>query len=197
VSDKICSPWCERNKQPILEVLRQVLPSSCTVLEVGSGSGQHGVYFAEHLPGVQWQPSDVDPVHLASICEWIAEVAPANLLPPVTLDVQWDDWGIAVVDVVFSANMLHITPWECSLGLLAGARRYLADNGLLLIYGPFRIGGEHTAVSNAEFDADLRSRNPRWGIRDLEEVCAAARGFDLEQRFPMPANNQTLVFRRC
>jgi len=193
---KLTHPWPERNKEPILEVFRRVLPSSGTVLEVGSGSGQHAAFFAEKLPTLSWIPSDIEPENLASIREWRDETDHPNLFEPIRLDVLADDWGIDPVEAVFSANMIHITPWECCLGLLEGARRHVTPGGLLIFYGPFRIGGEHTAESNATFDESLHDRDPRWGVRDLETVCDAAGGFALEERVEMPANNQVLIFRR-
>lgn len=193
---KFSFPSSDRNKGPILEVLRRVLPAPGTVLEIASGSGQHAVFFAEHLPEITWVPSDIDPERLASIQAWREDSDRPNLSAPCRLNVLDDDWGIGTVDVVFSANMVHITPWKCCLGLLAGARRHLAPGGLLIFYGPFRIGGEHTAPSNLAFDDDLRSRDPNWGVRDLEAVQDAAVGFTLGERVEMPANNQMLIFRR-
>lgn len=193
---KLEHPSSERNKQPILEVLRRILPLRGTVLEIAGGSGQHAVYFAEHLPGITWLPTDVDEERLASIRAWRADSHCANLLEPRSLDVLHDDWDVGTVDVIFSSNMVHITPWKCCLGLLAGARRHLSPGGLLVFYGPFRIGGEHTAPSNADFDESLRGRDPNWGVRDLEAIRDAAAGLILEERVEMPANNQILVFRR-
>ena len=193
---KLCHPWTDRNKGPILEVFRRVLPARGTVLEIGSGSGQHAVFFAERLPGLQWLPSDINEENLASIREWAGERNLPNLLEPLYLDVLEGEWKTDAVEAVFSANMIHITPWECCLGLLAGARRQVVEGGLLILYGPFRIGDRHTADSNAEFDTSLTDRDPSWGVRDLEEVCEAAEGFELVERTEMPANNQTLVFRR-
>jgi len=186
----------ERNKQPILDVLRRVLPPSGTVLEIAGGSGQHSVFFSENLPGITWLPTDIDEGRLASIRAWREESSCSNLLEPRRLDVLDDDWDIGTVDVVFSSNMIHITPWECCHGLLAGARRHLTRGGMLIFYGPFRIGGEHTAPSNAAFDENLRGRDPSWGVRDLEAIRDAADGFVLDERVEMPANNQILVFRR-
>jgi len=186
----------ERNKQPILEVLRRFLPPSGTVLEIAGGSGQHAVFFSENLPRITWLPTDIDEERLASIRAWREDSSCSNLLEPRRLDVLEDDWNIPTVDTVFSSNMIHITPWECCLGLLAGARRHLAPGGTLIFYGPFRIGGEHTAPSNVAFDKNLRGRDPSWGVRDLDAICDAADGLVLEERIEMPANNQILVFRR-
>ena len=186
----------ERNKQPILDVLSRVLPPSGTVLEIAGGSGQHAAFFSENLPGISWLSTDIDDERLASIRAWRKDSKCSNLLEPQRLDVLDDDWGTGMVDVVFSANMVHITPWECCLGLLTGARRHLDSGGLLIFYGPFRIAGEHTAPSNAAFDENLRGRDPNWGVRNLDAICDAADGFILEERIEMPANNQMLVFRR-
>jgi len=196
VKKKLVSPAAERNKEPILEVLRRVLPSTCRVLEIAGGSGQHAAFFAENLPGIDWLTTDIEAERLASMRVWCRESKLANLLAPRRLDVLDDDWGLGFFGAVFNANFIHITPWKCCLGLLAGARRHLHPGGLLIFYGPFRIGGELTAPSNADFDEDLRGRNAEWGVRDLEAVEDAAIGFRLEERVEMPANNQMLVFRR-
>ena len=196
MTEKLSFPSADRNKDPILEVLARVLPANASVLEIASGSGQHAVHFAGQLPGVTWQPSDVDPERRASVRIWREESGLGNILDPVAVDVTEPEWNVGTFDAVFNSNLIHISPWECCLGLLAGARRHLRPGGLLIIYGPFKIGGGHTAPSNRAFDEDLRSRNPRWGVRDLEAVEEAADGFDLEERIEMPANNLTLVFRK-
>jgi len=191
-------PAPERNKAPILEVLLRVLPKAGTVLEVASGTGQHAAHFAKHLPGLMYLPTDVDPENLSSIAEWVREAALLNLLSPRALDVTSPDWNVPTVQAIFNANMLHIAPWECALGLFAGVRRHLAEAGVVVLYGPYRIGGAHTAPSNASFDASLRERDPRFGVRDLEAVVELANGagLSLAERVEMPANNQTLVFAR-
>lgn len=193
---KLCHVWCERNKKPILEVLRRVLPAAATVLEVGSGSGQHAVFLSKHLPGMAWQPSDIDKKNMRSIRAWIRESDETNVLDPIRLDVVDGPWPSGRFDAVFSANLIHISPWRCSLGLLEGAHACLAQRGLLILYGPFRIGGSHTADSNASFDEDLRGRNSEWGVRDLEAVVDAAIGFELLDRIEMPANNQVVILRK-
>ncbi len=193
---KLEHPSSERNKQPILDVLRRILTPGGTVLEIAGGSGQHAVYFSENLPGITWLSTDIDEERLASIRAWREDSSCSNLLEPRRLDVLEDEWNIPTVDVVFSSNMIHITPWECCLGLLAGASRHLAPGGMLIFYGPFRIAGEHTAPSNAAFDENLRGRDPSWGVRDLDDIRDAAEGFVLDERVEMPANNQILVFRR-
>jgi hypothetical protein len=195
---KACWPAPERNKGPILEVLTRVLPASGTLLEIASGSGQHAVFFAENLPGLVFQPSDVDPENLASIRAWVGGAGLPNLRPPLELDVCSEDWRVGSVAAAFNANMIHIAPWECTLGLFAGLGRHLAAGGTAVIYGPFRVGGAHTAPSNESFDASLRERNPAWGVRDLEAVVALAEqaGLRFAERVSMPANNQSLVFVR-
>jgi Protein of unknown function (DUF938) len=193
------APAAERNRGPILEVLQQVFEAERgTVLEVASGSGQHACHFARHLPQLRWQPSEIDPRSLRSIEAWRAHEQLANVLPPLELDATWDSWPVQRVDAVFSANMIHIAPWEVCLGLIRGAGAYLAPGGALVTYGPYRVDGVHTAPSNESFDRGLRARDRRWGVRALERVTttAADQGLALEQRVAMPANNFTLVFRR-
>ena len=196
MTEKLSFPSADRNKDPILEVLERVLPPNASVLEIASGSGQHAVHFAGQLPEITWQPSDVDPERRASIRIWREESGLGNILDPMAVDVTEPEWNVGTFDAIYNSNLIHISPWECCLGLLAGARRHVLAGGLLIIYGPFKIGGGHTAPSNRAFDEDLRSRDPRWGVRDLEAVRGAADGFDLEERVEMPANNQTLIFRK-
>lgn len=196
MTEKLSFPSADRNKDPILEVLERVLPPNASVLEIASGSGQHAVHFAGQLPEITWQPSDVDPERRASIRIWREESGLGNILDPLAVDVTEPEWNVGTFDAIYNSNLIHISPWECCLGLLAGARRHVRPGGLLIIYGPFKIGGGHTAPSNRAFDEDLRSRDPRWGVRDLEAVRGAADGFDLEERVEMPANNQTLIFRK-
>jgi SAM-dependent methyltransferase len=191
-------PAPDRNKQPILDVLQRVLPRAGTLLEIGSGSGQHAVFFAARFPRLTYVPSDVDPENLASIRAWAAEAKLENLRPPLVLDVTAGDFGLSEVDAVYCANVLHITPWSTAEGLFAGVGRCLSQAGVLVLYGPYRVDGAHTAPSNEAFDANLRERDPSWGVRDVEAVLelATAVGLSLVERVPMPANNQTLVFRR-
>lgn len=193
------APAAERNKEPILSVLRGVLPQIGAVLEIGSGTGQHVAYFATHFPGVVFQPSDPDVGNHASIAAWVADAGVDNVRPPVALDVTDDPWPVSdAVDAVFSANMIHIAPWEAAVGLFRGAAPLLRPGGTLLTYGPYKVDGQHTAPSNAAFDEDLRARDPRWGVRDVADLDRLARDHGLEPdlRYPMPANNQLLVFRR-
>ncbi|HVZ99394.1 MAG TPA: DUF938 domain-containing protein [Caulobacterales bacterium] len=187
-----------RNRGPILEVLRRVSPARGKVLEIASGSGEHAVFFAAALPGLAWFPSDPDAAARASIAAWIAATQSANVRPPADIDVRQAAWGVereAPFDMVVSCNMVHIAPWACTLGLMAGAARVTGPGGLLLLYGPFKRGGAHTAPSNEAFDASLRERNPEWGVRDMEAIidAAAAQGFALREVVTMPANNFALV----
>lgn len=195
---KQCWPAPERNKGPILDVLNRVLPAEGSALELASGSGQHAVHFARHLPGWRWQPSDMDDGNLASIAAWVEDEGLGNLCPPLRIDVTADDWGAPSFDGIYCANMVHIAPWECAVGLVAGAGRHLADGGTLALYGPYRVGGAHTAPSNEAFDQGLRSRDASWGVRDMEAMIELAGrvGIDFVERVPMPANNQTLIFRK-
>ncbi len=187
-----------RNRAPILDVLRRVLPASGLVVEIASGSGEHAVYFAGALPGISWQPTDFDASALASIAAHRAAAALPNLLPPLRLDTTAQPWPIAQADAVVCNNMIHISPWPVTEGLMRGANRVLRSGGILFLYGPYRIDGRHTAPSNEDFDASLRARNAEWGIRDLGDVTdlAARHGFALAETIPMPANNLSVIFRR-
>ncbi|MFP2927549.1 DUF938 domain-containing protein [Pyxidicoccus sp. 3LG] len=188
----------ERNREPLLAVLRQVLPASGTVLEVASGTGQHAVFFARAFPGLLWQPTDVEPESLESIAAWRAEEPLPNLLPPLTLDAAADAWPVASADVLLNVNMIHISPWESCQGLMRGAGRVLAPGGLLVMYGPYFVEDRETAPSNLAFDASLRARDTRWGVRQLGDVTAEAakHGLERERVVDMPSNNLTLVFRK-
>ena len=192
------SPAVARNRDPILAVLRRFLPDQGTVLEIASGTGEHAAYFAVQLPHVIWHPSDVDPEALASIEAHRAAANAPNLRAPATLDVTAPAWPVPHADALVSMNMIHISPWTAAQGLMAGAARLLEAGAPLYLYGPFKENGEHTAPSNAAFDASLRARDPQWGVRDLGDVraLAAGHGFDFVERVAMPANNLSLVFRR-
>jgi hypothetical protein len=192
------APAAARNREPILFVLRDSLPRPAFVLEVASGTGEHAVWFSTALPEVTWQPTDHDKAALRSIAAWRDTVGPPNLLPPLWLDAAACTWPVEQADAVVAINMVHIAPWTATKGLIAGAARVLTQGGLLFLYGPFREGGVHTAASNAAFDADLRARDPSWGIRDLDEITALARqhGLTGPERITMPANNLIVVFRR-
>ena len=190
------APAAARNREPILAVLPQWLPASGLVLEIASGSGEHAAHFASALPSLTFQPSDPDPAALASIDAWAEGLA--NLRPAVALDAAAANWPLDRADAVLCINMIHIAPPPAAEGLLRGAAALLPPGGALILYGPYRIGGRHTAPSNEAFDADLRARNPSWGVRDLEAVSAsaAARGFGAPDIREMPANNLMLRFRR-
>jgi SAM-dependent methyltransferase len=193
------SPSAARNCEPIREVLTRVLPKEGIVLEIGSGTGEHAICCAKALTNVVWIPSDPDAASRASIEAWIATEELANVRAPVAIDVRGAIWGVeddAPFDAIISLNMVHIAPWEAALGLVAGAGRLLRPNGVLFFYGPFMVDGTHTAASNAAFDADLKRREPRWGVRDVDDLVreAAPYGIELREVVPMPANNLSLVF---
>lgn len=193
------SPAAQRNREPILEVLRSVLPQEGTVLELASGSGEHVVHFAAALANLIWQPSDPSDDALASIDAWIAAEKPHNVLAPLKLDATAESWPIARADAVMAINMVHISPWAATLGLLRHAASLLPAGGPLFLYGPYRRESEELAPSNAAFDADLRGRNPAWGLRCLEDVAreAEAVGLLLERVVAMPANNLSVIFVRA
>jgi SAM-dependent methyltransferase len=190
------APAAERNKEPILEALRRVLPKSGLVLEIASGTGQHIVHFARELPDLEWQPSDPDPEMHGSIKQWIARTGVNNVRDPLRLEVCSGAWPIRA-DAVLCINMIHIAPWSATLGLMSGASRLLPKGALLYLYGPYRRHGRHTSASNEAFDRDLRLRNAEWGVRDLETVAEAAAnyGLALEDVVEMPANNLSAIFR--
>ncbi|WP_329611084.1 DUF938 domain-containing protein [Sandaracinus amylolyticus] len=193
------SPAALRNRAPILEVLRRVLPDRGTVLTIAEGTGEHVTFFAPALPELAWQPSDRDPDALASIAAHLAAAPQPHVRAPIALDVCGEAWPIARADAIVCINMIHASPWASTPGLMRGASRVLDREGApLVLYGAYRIGGAHTAPSNEEFDAWLKTRDPRWGVRDLEQVeeLAAQHELVLEERIAMPANNFVLVFRR-
>jgi hypothetical protein len=182
-------------------VLERVLPARGLVLEIASGTGEHAAAFAAALPALEFQPSDADAESLASIAAWRQHSGAANLRAPLRLDVHEQPWtlpGVVAVDALLCINMIHIAPWSACLALLDGASLLLAPGAPLVLYGPYRERGVHTAPSNESFDASLRERDARWGVRDLDEVVAeaAARGFALAEVVAMPAHNRTVVFRR-
>jgi SAM-dependent methyltransferase len=200
IAEEIEMTWsaaADRNKGPILDVLTSVLPEAAAVLEIASGTGQHAAHFAAARSGWSWQPTDGDPHALAAIASHVASLA--NVRAPMLLDVLAPRWPEALgrFDAVFCANMLHIAGWETCAALMAGAARHLVPGGALVVYGPYVVDGEPLAPGNEAFDADLRQRNPAWGLRRLAAVVEEAEraGFALERRFDMPANNLTVVFR--
>ena len=195
--EKPFSQACENNKVPILEVLERVFAPCRSVLEIGSGTGQHAVHFAPRLPQLYWQPSDV-PENLPGIAQWCAAEPAANLAQPITLDVRARHWGVAPVDGLFTANTLHIMSWSAVQAFFAGLPGVLVPGGVLAVYGPFNYGGEYTSESNARFDQWLKARAPHQGIRDFDAVAelAAEAGLELREDNAMPANNRLLVWRR-
>ena len=190
------SESCERNKAPILEVLRHLLPSSGKILEIGSGTGQHIVHFAHHFPLLQWQPSDRDE-HLQGLTARVGQEGSPNIFPPIKLDVL-EQWPDGVFDAAYSANTAHIMGWDAVCATFAGLGAHLVAGGLYCLYGPFNQEGRFTADSNREFDRHLRSRDPQMGLRDIEALESLANNSKmvLQKQFPLPANNQILVFRK-
>jgi len=203
---RLDAPAFHRNHEAIWAVLAGFLAGKAgQVLEIGSGTGQHAIAFAYRVPDIVWWPSDIDEGHLRSIAAWRAHTGLANVRPPLRIDVADPEWAAACgigspneLLAIFSANVLHISPWRVAQGLLAGAARLLPADGRLFIYGPFRRDGRHTAESNAAFDASLRRQNPEWGVRDMNDVAETAErvGLRLVEAVDMPANNFTLVFAR-
>jgi hypothetical protein len=221
------APATQRNREPILEILRQVLPPTGTILEISSGTGEHAVFMAPqlaprqsldallpagHPPSVRrWLPSDPNPDARASIAAWIESTPCGNIYPPIDLDASSPQWLVESTEsadlthlqefpitAIVNINMIHIAPRSAYLGLFAGASRILSPGGVLYLYGPFKQAGVDLAPSNAAFDESLRSQNPEWGIRDLEEIVAVAgkHHLSLQQIYPMPANNLSVVFTK-
>ena len=197
-AEKRHAPATLRNRDAIAAVLADWLPAAGTVLEIASGSGEHVVHFAEVFPSLDWQPSDPDPAGLTSIAAYRAEAGLANIAPPVALDAASAAWPVDRVGAILCINMVHISPWEATLGLFAGAARLLASGAPLIVYGPYIEPDVPTVTSNLAFDDSLRSRNPAWGLRGTDAVKAAAAdaGLAFAERRAMPANNLMLLFRR-
>jgi len=198
---RMFSPSAARNSAPILAVLKRVLPTHGVALEIGCGTGEHAVGFAEAMPDLTWLPSDPDADSRASTASWIKFKGLNNVLAPLDIDVCSTRWGVeqmAPFDAIVSLNMVHIAPWAASLGLFAGAGRLLRAGGLLFLYGPFIHNGVHNSPSNAAFDESLKARNPSWGLRDIADLerLAEASGLGLGETIAMPANNMSLVFSR-
>ena len=192
------APATLRNREAILTILRKELPDSGTVLEVAAGSGEHAAFFAEHLPNIQWQPTDPSDEAIDSIAVYVEEAGLLNLSSPLELDASAPDWPVSQADAIVCINMVHISPWAASEGLFAGAAQILSGKNLpLILYGPYFEQGVETAPSNLEFDASLKARNPAWGIRHAEDLdsLAARHGFTRNARYEMPANNLMLVYR--
>jgi SAM-dependent methyltransferase len=199
------APATQRNREPILEILLQVLPKRGTILEVASGTGEHAAFFSYHLAPRVWLPSDPNPELRESITSWCEYFPCDTIQPPIDLDASSLIWPVEKeplptppISAIVNINMIHISPWSACLGLMAGAGRILSPGGILYLYGPYKQNGEHTAPSNAAFDKSLAAQNPDWGVRNLEDVIAAAQAQDLKLRetHSMPANNFSLVFKR-
>tara|TARA_R110000868_G_scaffold2930_6_gene19994 strand:+ start:43730 stop:44350 length:621 start_codon:yes stop_codon:yes gene_type:complete len=193
-------PATARNREVIAAVLERYLPAAGTVLEIGSGSGEHCIYFAGLFPHLDWQPSDPDPLNIDSIQAWIdAEPADApNIRAPLAINASDVVLPLDSADFMICTNVIHISPWDATQGLMRNAGALLPPGGHLYLYGPYRIGGAHTAPSNEDFDRSLRSRNETWGVRDIDAVCAEAEknGLAFVERVEMPSNNQSVIFRR-
>ena len=190
------APAAQRNREPILGVLREALPEAGTVLEVASGTGEHVAFFAREWPELAWQPSDPSPEMRESIAAWCTGLP--NVMPPLDLDASAQDWPVMRAEAMVCINMVHISPWAATEGLMRGAGRILASGAPLVLYGPYRRTGRELEPSNAAFDQDLMRRDPSWGLRLVEDVadCAALHGLRLERVVEMPANNLSLVFRK-
>lgn len=191
------APAALRNREPIAEVLKEWFPASGMVLELASGTGEHAAWFAERFPDLHWQPSDIHSDALASIAAWTDTSGLPNLRKPVVIDAGADDWPVGHADAVLNINMAHISPWSASLGLIAGAARLLPSGGPLILYGPWLKDDIETVPSNLAFDADLKARDPEWGLRRVEDFAAAAdaKGLRLADFRRMPANNLMILFR--
>ncbi len=208
------APATQRNREPILAVLQQVLPPTGVVLEIASGTGEHAIFFAPQLSPRRWLPSDPNPIARESIRAWQQQQPTENLYPPIALNAADPAWAAetttlldtvqaangdrATITAIVNINMIHISPWSACMGLMTGAGRILPPGGVLYLYGPYKQAGQHTAPSNAQFDESLRSQNPEWGVRDLEAVIdvAATQGLQWQQTIAMPANNLSVVFHK-
>lgn len=197
-SDRRSAPAALRNREPIAQVLSEWLPERGLVLEIASGTGEHALYFAKRFPGLEWQPSDLHPDALGSIAAWRTAAAVPNLREPIVVDASASEWPVEQAEALLSINMVHISPWRAALGLLDGAARILPPGGPLILYGPWLSDDVPTADSNVAFDADLKRRDPSWGLRRVELFAAAGaeRGLELVETRAMPANNRMLLLSR-
>jgi len=195
---RLMAPSAQRNRDPILAVLREILPPSGTVLEIASGSGEHVIHFARHLPDLTFQPTDPTVESLRSVAAWVSSSNVPNILPPLRLSTTDQPWPVTAADAILCINMIHISPWAATEGLMRGAAGLLRPGAPLYLYGPYKQEGRHTAPSNEAFDRQLKNQNPAWGVRDLEAVrdLAKSAGFLAPRLTEMPANNLSLVFYR-
>ena len=191
------SQAAENNRKPILEQLKRFLTAPATVLEIGSGTGQHAAYFSEQLPLLTWQTTDLAINH-ESISAYVADCTHKNILPPLALDVCQRPWPVETIQVLYSANTLHIMPWQAVVAMFEALGNYLTKDAMVIFYGPFKYGGSFTTASNQNFDASLRSQDPNMGVRDIENIMALCEEIELVlvEDIAMPANNQLLVFKR-
>ena len=197
MSSKPYAPACERNREPIYAVISQLFADKSSILEIGSGTGQHAVYFAERMPHLHWQCSDLEE-NQGGIRQWLDEARLPNTPPPVVLDVLQDDWPVLQVDGVFSANAVHIMPWEAVIAMIGGVGRVLQEDGLLVLYGPFNYQGKYSSDSNARFDEWLKQQSPHSAIRDFEAMneLAMEAGLKICDDLAMPANNRIIYWKK-
>jgi hypothetical protein len=198
------APATQRNREPILKILLEVLPPQGNILEIASGTGEHAVFLSSYFQPRQWIPSDINPLAIDSIKAWQQHHKSSNLTAPLTIDVTDSNWSKNSdlsdqnIQAIVNINMIHISPWKACLGLLAGAQNLLPIGGILYLYGPYKQNGQHTSPSNAEFDQSLRFQNPEWGVRNLDDVIniATNHSLKLQEIKPMPANNLSVIFQR-
>ncbi len=192
------APATLRNRDAIADVLRDHLPATGTVLEIASGSGEHIVHFAQAFPHLVWQPSDCEPAALASIAAWAAQAGASNVRPPLSINAAQPGWPLKRADAIVCINMVHISPWDATVGLFKGCAQAFDEEAPIILYGPYVEEGVETAVSNLAFDKSLKARNPAWGLRHLDDMdrVASDQGFARSSRHAMPANNLTLVYRK-
>lgn len=197
--ERLYSAACERNREPILKVLRAAFPAEGRVLEIAAGTGMHAAFFARHLPGLEWIPTDPDPEARQSIDAWRRDAGAPLLQPARSLDTCVADWGVSEIDAILCCNMIHISPWESTRGLFRGADHVLGSEGVLVTYGPYFFPDAEPVPSNEAFDRSLRARNPEWGVRQIDDLTKLARdwGFAREQTLALPANNHAIVWRRA
>ncbi|MTI10357.1 DUF938 domain-containing protein [Rhodospirillaceae bacterium RKSG073] len=195
---RLYAPSTARNKEPILKVLKEYIPTSGQALEIACGSGEHGLHFSKSFPALIWQPTDIETAHIDSANAHREAENRSNMKEARYLDVTSKDWQTEPLDLIYNANMIHISPWDCTIGLLSGAGRHLKTDGILFMYGPYKFSNQHTAESNAQFDMSLKSRDDSWGIRNLEDVISIAEqnGLQHQHSIEMPANNYCIIYKK-